>query len=359
MKKCLVLIVALFLNSFLLVDVQASLKDVLDLEGKILLRKLYEAEENQKNRYRNQFKIIASILPELAQGWKLGFGLATSSGAPGSGFQTMGNAFSKKTIYLNLAYLRKEFGFWPGSYFEIGKHKLHFFRPMGSQMLWDSDITPEGTTFGYHSSEGSLKPWFSMGSYWIEEREFTGDSMLHAVQVGVKHDRFNLGAGLFYYTNLGGFNTLYSATNSYGNLTTTSGSTLTYQSEFRLLNFGAEFHFPFFLKEIHLFLDTVYNFAANGNRSGYSIGFQWGKIKKLGDWFIRLQYRYLQANATLGVLSGSDFSNYRTGTNGFQLVVKGRIVGKFDLKANYIDYMYTINGDIRNQIFQLDGSYPF
>ncbi len=93
-----------------------------------------------------------------------GIGIATSSapGNPRGANVQLDGAFSRKSLYLDLAYF--DWTFADNAHFIAGKMKMPFVRP-GQSLFWDNDINPEGIALTY--SIGSM--FGSAWSYWLEE----------------------------------------------------------------------------------------------------------------------------------------------------------------------------------------------
>ena len=340
---------------------ESSWVNRLQLTGMFRLRGDFRNETNQKNRHRSGFRAEVAIEPHIDSGWYLGLEFGTSSGAGGSGTQYLGDSLDPKILKLRSVYIRKELEFLKGGYLEAGKTPAHFYRPLGSQLFWDRDLRPEGTSFGWEGDRAnSVRPWVHAGVYWVEEREFAADTHLYALQSGLQVGQVSFTAGVYVFTQLSGFNTLHSTTIPYGNRVDQSGGTLTYQNDFHLVNAGFDFELPSIAGvEIAPFFDSVFNFAASSERFGFLTGVEIGKIKNPGDFNVRLVWRQIQADSILSVFGASFLGDYRSDLAGFQIDSRVRLVKNFDVRANYIDYQFPIGGTMRNQILMIDLDYTF
>jgi len=65
-----------------------------------------------------------------------------------------------------------------------------------------------------------------------------------------------------------------------------------------------------------VFGDIINNSDAPTNNDGYAVGFRLGKIKDKGDWDFRYAYQDLEADATLGLITDSDFGGGGTNVRG-------------------------------------------
>ena len=134
------------------------------------LRYRYEIidEEGSNNRNRNRIRARLGITGKVTDDVEVGLRLATSEafssdkGDPVSTNQTLDDAFSKKSIWLDLAYFK-----WSpkdsGLNIFGGKMENPFYRSGGNQLIWDSDLTPEGIAVQYTKSLGKSDELFANG----------------------------------------------------------------------------------------------------------------------------------------------------------------------------------------------------
>jgi len=205
----------------------------------------------------------------------------------------------------------------------MGKMKNPFFRAGKNQVIWDSDVNPEGIAAQYNwAVSDAATAYLNAGGFWIQERSTDGDAGLFGLQAYLKHKFYDdtkliVGAGLYCFTNIEGF-TPPDSISSAG-----SGNTLTgglYEYDYDLVEAFSEYSFKCHGLPVALFATYVQNKASVNNRdTAYFLGFKLNKIKKTGDWQFTYDYRDVETDATLGGLTDSDFIDGGTDGAGHKL----------------------------------------
>ena len=99
-------------------------------------------------RHRNRIRARLGLDAKINDEWNLGFRLATaeglSGGDPVSTNQTLDGSYSKKTFWLDLAYLNYHPQWVKGLSAIAGKMANPFYMVGKNQLIWDHDLTPEG-----------------------------------------------------------------------------------------------------------------------------------------------------------------------------------------------------------------------
>ncbi|MDD5457781.1 MAG: putative porin [Phycisphaerae bacterium] len=257
-----------------------------------------------------------------------------TSGDPVSTNQTLDDAFSKKSIWLDLAY----FDWHPSSIEGLnvfgGKMENPFVRVGGNQLIFDSDLTPEGIAVNYTIPfSESTDLFINGGGFYVDEVKTGADTSLWGLQAGLKHrfedDSYLLaGASKYCYSNLEGHGALVTQSGSakfFGN----SNDGSVYTNDYDLVELFGEYGFKMGETPAAVFGNYVQNAVASSNEdTGWLIGGKLGKAKKPGSWELSYDYRDLEADAVVGAFSESDFIG--GGTNG-----KGhRFGGVYQLAKN-------------------------
>ena len=86
---------------------------------------------------------------------------------------------------------------------------------------------------------------------------------------------------------------------------------------------------------LSLYADYVNNTDADELNTGYLAGVRLGKVKKRGDWQIQYQYEDLDANATLGVITNSDFAGGGTDNKGSSVSAAYGVDDKWYVATTY------------------------
>jgi hypothetical protein len=272
-----------------------------------------EEDITERNRERIRARVGADA--KINENISLIFRLATcSSPDPTSTSQTLGDGFSHKSIWLDLAY----FDMQPMKGLSLlgGKMTNPFVTPGRSDLIWDAALTPEGLAAKYSLTFGSIEPFMTVGNFCVEERALEPDSFLVAGQVGLglklgDGADVKFGVSYFDYQRARGYSPFYDATEGFGNTLDAGGN---YAHGFDELEGFAEFGFKVCKIPILIFADCVGNHEASKDNKGWLAGFGIGKPKEPGDWSVYYNYRRLEKDAVIGAFTGSD--PWGGGTNG-------------------------------------------
>ncbi|MCL5282490.1 MAG: putative porin [Planctomycetes bacterium] len=281
------------------------------------------------DRSRNRIRARLGLNAKINDEWNLGFRLATGEGIqegdPVSTNQTLGGSWGKKPFWLDLAFLDYHPQWAEGLDLRAGKMEFPFYKPGNDQLIWDSDLTPEGGVVSYVLPLGEKTTInLSAGGFWVVERSDTQDTALWGLQGYGKQQisgpTYVLGgASGYWYGNLQGEPALSlqweaPTSNFFGN----SNAGGVYTSEYNLLELFAELGTKVWNMPVAVFGDYVVNTAAiNKNKdTGWLAGFVVSKIKDPGSWQFEYDYRDIQADAVVGQFNDSDFIGGGTGGRG-------------------------------------------
>lgn len=304
-----------------------------------------------RNRIRARPAIVATLSPELT----VGFGLATGSDDPVSSNQTLGNAGSSKQINLDLAYFD-----WKGltdTSIRGGKFKNTLQVVGGSQLQWDSDWRPEGSDVTW--SNGTFFAQ-GLGTYLESDSNKDNAEFAYIFQAGAKGEMGPVAlTGGIGYTKIDAKDhaCYYNQSSAVptadefcqGNQATGVPGSLVYVTNFEVYNIFAQAGFTIADFPVTVFADYINNNAADDYEQGYMVGAQFGNAKAKGTWQVGYYYEDLESNATLGILTNSDFGG--GGTNGAGSVFSGTyaLSDKTNVAATYFlvdrntDNIATIN----------------
>ena len=356
-----------------------SWADRIRIEGDFRYR--YENEEvdspiddsRNRNRIRARPAIIAMLDPEL----EVGFGLATGSDDdPVSSNQTLGNAGSDKDVTIDLAYFN-----WTGvedTSIRGGKFKNTFQTVGGSQLQWDGDWRPEGGDITW--TNGTFFAQVA-GIYLESDSNKNNSEFSYIVQAGATGalGPVTLTGGVGYTDIDAEGKQCYFAQSSkvpgaddlcQGNQAIDSPedpSTNVYATDFQVYNVFAQAGLTVADLPLIFFADYINNSDADDYEQGYLVGTQLGSLKAKGNWQIGYYYEDLESNATLGLLTNSDFGGGGTNGKGSVFNAGYALSDKTNLQATYYlvdrnsDSIATINGgdDIGVDTLQLDINFKY
>ena len=325
-------------------------------------------EEGKKFRHRDRMRLRLALTGKVNDQVDAGIRLATGGFDPVSTNQTLTGGFSRKEFGLDLAY----FDWHPsptGSVRVIGgKMPNSFFIPGGSQLIWDSDLTPEGVVLKLTSAKGYTKPFLNLGYLWAEERSGAADSRIYSVQAGVSHKpksgtQLTLGASLYNYENMKGFKTLVDSTKGFGNTTTADPDPAVkdvyYATDFNILEVFGEVRFTSGKTPLTFYGDYVKNSDAPANDNGYLYGFTIGKTAEPGTWSFNYEYRKLEKDAVVGAFSDSDFIGGGTDGKGHKFSFAYQLSKNTTFGLTYFANTKKLSAPVDYNRWQVDFAFKF
>jgi hypothetical protein len=312
-----------------------------------------ESGSESRDRWRIRWRF--GFETEVNDSWKTGFRLASGSNDPRSRNVTLTDTFETSDVQLDLAYGQ----FQANKYWSLvaGKFKNPLWQT--KDLLWDSDINPEGVAIQLLNYKINQFELFATPAFFVLE-EFSSDEddpWLGLIQAGAKvkfsDDLYLKFAGAFYsFQDLEGNSFDYSSgTNS----TDVNGDLMDDVDAFGVdaeLGINLSGPVPF----VGIFGQYI-NSDASDDDVGYLAGIKFGhkKVKKLGQWQVKYNYRSLEKDAWPDFLPDSDFYGGETDVEGSEIEV---VVGLCKNVTIGIDYYKTEQIDrepsIEEEIFQLD-----
>ncbi|MBU1068482.1 putative porin [Myxococcota bacterium] len=272
---------------------------------------LTDEEANHRHRIRLRFGVFSEINQQL----EFGFQMASGTGDPISTNQTLSPAFTKKPLTIDLAY----FNYKPVEGLSIvgGKMKNPMFRPGDSQLMWDSDLTPEGLSLSFARKISSMKVFATGVAFWNADRKGDeDDAHILGGQGGLemKFGAFQIvvAGALYNYTKILGYGPVYDD-NAFGN--TLDANTL-YANDYNLLDAGLELRGKLAGLPFSVFGQFVQNLAADEEKTAFLAGFSIGEAKIPMGWRLQYNFRSLQRDAVFATFSDSDFIGGGTGGSG-------------------------------------------
>ena len=278
------------------------------LTGDFRLRYEYTNREKTSDRNRGRYRLRVGVITEINDNFIVGLGLATGSGNPRGTNQTMTNSFESPDFRLDYAYLQYK----PNSWLTLtgGKFKNPIWRV--GDMLWDSDIRPEGVTAGMTCDPSDNLSLFLTTAFWIvdERSADSNDPVMFVIQPGMRWEitgQTTFKAAAIYY----GFSNVQGTTLDYSQNTNTlqdgvlkhDYDALGITGELGIVNpFGT--NLPYFA----IFADYINNIEVSNDDDGYMLGFKFGakKVRTKGQWQFKYNYRRLETDAWLDIWPDSD-----------------------------------------------------
>lgn len=303
------------------------------LKGDLRLRYQYKHEKADNNyakdthigRVRTRLGLESKVNDNIIAG----VGIATNSdGDPRSTNISFGDKkggfSSKMEVRLDYAYAK----YMPLSWLNIVGGKMLpgdvLWEP--TDLVWDTDITPEGGVIGLNKNIGSNASVFMNTGVLFGTADTSTNAdpvMMYLAQPGGTYkfnDKLSLKSAftLYEWTNIKG--TAYPTDSWYKSSNTKSGSNWRY--DYRVISPALELSIaePFKavglnMEKLKFFGEYVNNLAVSDKNTGFSLGFQFGndKVEKWGDWQFKYIYAMLGKDAVLDATPDSDRYSGKTG----------------------------------------------
>ncbi|MGE7989787.1 putative porin [Pseudomonas sp. NPDC089554] len=278
-----------------------------------------------RERVRARVGFYSQINPQVDAGVRI----ATGSGADGrSTNQSLDNYFEKKSLWVDLAYLDWHPTAVPNLHLIGGKMPQPWVS-MGD-IIWDSDLNPEGVAVTYKTNLGGAELFGSAGHYTLDDNvdgdgvQFKHDTQLYHGQLGAKFNaadtvKVTVGGSIYAYDN----DKEATALQAFGNTT----------NEFNLVEGFGQIDFTGFAIPLSAYGQYVKNTESTDDRDQAWLA---GLKTKVGAWSLDYNYRDVQRNAVVSAFTDSDFGNGFTGSRGHKFKVGYEIDKNFSLGAAYL-----------------------
>ncbi|MNU99802.1 hypothetical protein D3C71_899490 [compost metagenome] len=298
-------------------------------------------KDQDRQRIRARLGAYSEINPQVDTGIRIATG---SNDDARSTNQDLNNYFDKKQIWLDQGYIDYHPDAIKNLHLVGGKMPQQWVS-MGD-IIWDSDISPEGLAVTYkYPLSGSTELFGSAGHYTLKDNvdgegvQFKHDLRLYAGQLGARFAitdsmKMTLGGSLYAYDNDDS-----SACPTSGTVTTPCALAVNGNSpgeQFKLYEGFGQLDFSNLPVPLSLYGQYVNNAdASNDQDTGWLAGVK----TKLYGFGVDYNYRDVQRNAVVGAFTDSDFANGFTGSRGSKLKVSYELDKNFTLGATY--YMAT------------------
>lgn len=304
-------------------------------------------QEGKDSRNRSRIRARTHLEADVSPTVQVGIGLATGGDDPVSSNQTIGGGGSSKDIKIDLAYFD-----WSGledTNITGGKFKNFLIRPAKTGLMWDSDWRPEGLGVIWDNDTIFIQ---GLGT-WLEGDSKKRTQFSWALQAGLNFKvgetgSLMFGAGYSQFDIAGRTPLFGEPDDFYGNsfvLDPVTGD-LQFKYDYRQFEGFAEYKFKLGGNSVSLFADYTVNTETDENDTGYLLGAKYGSAKKKGTWDITYFYKKLEADATIGLLTDSDFAGGGTDAKGHVFSGTYAFHNNWNFKATYfINQIDLASGD--------------
>lgn len=318
--------------------------------------------DKDRQRIRARLGAYSEINPQVDTGIRI----ATGGGDDArSTNQDMDNYFDKKQIWLDLGYI----DYHPDAIKNlhvIGGKMMQPWVSMGD-VIWDSDINPEGLAVTYKYPLGSSAELFgSLGNYTLKDNvdgegvQFRHDLRLTAGQLGSRlaltdNLKLTLGGSVYAYQN--DEDSRCTGTSTPCTLAVNGNSA---NNQFRLYEGFSQIDIGGLPMPLSFYGQYVKN---NDAVTDQDTAWLLGAKSKVFGFNLDYNYRDVQRNAVVGAFTDSDFANGTTGSRGHKFKVGYDIDKNFALGATYFltkaDFASRTQRDADTNTLQLDAEAKF
>ena len=308
-----------------------------------------DANKDTYTRQRDRVRARLSAEAKCNDDLKAVIGLSTGGNDPISGNQTLGDGGQKKDMKLDLAYFDYSFigDTTPNEIHAFGGKMKNPFITMNDDLMWDSDLSPEGLALKSQFGNDVVTVYGNAGYIWIQERDSKDAGKLLAGQGAVKFQfapeaALTIGASYYGFENMQGYDVIdwEGKNNSYGNSTTkgtVSGGTTNkaWASEFTPVVYFASLDLWIGGVPVSIFGQELSNTDASTLDQGHLYGVSVGKAKNPGTFEAGYSYAELQKDATVGMWTDSDRWGGGTDGKGHKVYAKYQIMKNLQAGVSY------------------------
>ena len=289
-------------------------------------------QAGSNNRDRHRIAARPGLVVKTGDTTEVGFGLATGGDNPVSTMQTLGDGSAKKDIDVDLAYFK--WHAFDGTDVNAGRFANPFYTMQKSQLIWDTDFRQEGGAVSWEDDR-----YFANAVYsFLQSDSAVGEYGIFGTQMGAtfnpREDTALTAAIAYYDIPTKGEEPAYND-DFFGNSSVTKNGVEVYEYDYQLLNASLNVDLKVLDLPISLFADYVENRDANDLETGYLVGIQLGNAKRRGSWQLQYQYEDLEANATLGLVTASDFAGGGTDGKGSTFAARYAIDDQWFVGTTY------------------------
>ncbi len=334
---------------------QKSWTDSVQVKGDVRYRHETIDEQGLETRERHRIRARLAAEAKANDKVKVGIGMSTTEkGDPVSSNQTLTDEFSRKSLYLDLAWF---------DWTMVGEDMV---RLVGGKMknplinvgnlIWDGDVNPEGLALCMARTMGDMELVGNGAYFWIKEfnpdskNAAHGDAMLYVGQVAAKYKiveeaKITLGASYYQFSNLGGglakdFNYL-GEEKTFGNSTRKVVSqdglvtNVYYLADFAPVEAFAKLSFWLDKVPVEIAGQYVINDEADNFDAGYLVGLSVGKAKNPNTWEFGYQMYELEKDCVPGFMTDSDRNGGGTDGKGHVFSAKYQVMKNLQLGATF------------------------
>lgn len=334
----------------------------MQLKGDFRLRYEWTDRDGAAERNRGRYRLRLGVVTQINDRVDVGFGIASGDADPRSTNETMDNTFERGDLRLDYAYAR----YRPWTWLTLvgGKFENPLYRT--TDMLWDSDIRPEGASALLHYTVNGWLDVFANAGFWVVD-ERSGDENDPTMLVAQPGSIIKIGRNLYfknavtYYQ----FDNVKNTTLDYSSQSNTLRrfkNTLKYDYDSLVASGELGWKTPLAAMPFaSLFGEAVKNTSAGRADTGYAIGFGIGaaKVRKRHDWQFGVRYMKLERDAWVDALPDADNYGGQTGIKGYKTALTYGLFENIYFVMAYFDHERISGASLDEKKLQLDLNFKF
>ncbi len=326
------------------------------IAGDLKLRYAFTDIHEQLDRHRMRVRCRLGFVTYFSDRLHIGFGLASGGSNPRSAHMTMSDSFDTKDIRIDYAFA----AYTPFPWLSVLAGKFNNPLWETADLLFDSEIRPEGITAKLKFTPGSRLDLFCTSGFWIldERRADENDPVMLAIQQGY---RFKINNSCYIKQAF----TMYAFSNVKDNMLDYSSQTNTLTDkgalryDYDAFAVSSELGFrtscspaPF----LGIISDYIRNTRTHDNHSGYLVGIVTGheKIQRRHQWRCKVLYRRLEKDGWLDIFP--DGGTWETDIKGITILLRYGFSSKvvFGINFHHMSQIKRNRREIRILEFDID-----
>lgn len=322
--------------------------------------------ETERNRHRIRARLTAQgkVNDAVDTAFRLATGNATPDGTTTTNQDATGYG-AKKNFNLDLAYANwhptEDVAVW------VGKTPIPFYQPGTSDLMLDTDFTPEGVSYKDQLKGENLGLFWNVGySVLSEQHNSTApasqtDVMIQGADLGMTGSfgdtKMVFGMGAVNFANIKDTPvTVSGSTISKGN-TVVAG---TYANRYEIIRGYFDMNLPIAGIPMGFFVDYLKNSATTDDNYAQLVGFKIGQLKNKGDILFVIDTRELKKDATLGAITESDGAGGGTDVKSTRAILSYQLDQGINLAAAYYEGKRNVSTlDIGYKRAMIDANFNF
>lgn len=305
---------------------KSSWSEKVKIKGDLRYRFEVQKKDDDTSKNRQRIRARLGAYAEVNDFTTAGIRIRTGKDA-NSGNQTIGSDFDGKGVYLDLAYitLTPEDAKYGAA--TLGKMKYPW--KATTDMIWDSDVNPEGLAYSYSTKVEETGLFGSAGYFKVDDTSSTHDLNLAALQAGIaqplgEKSKATIGGSYFDYDNVTHFTD------------PDTDPAANYMVGYRIAEGFAEVGFKDVMPvPFKVYGNYVNNTARGSNNEGFCTGIKFGDAKK-GKWEAKIGYRDLDLYAAPAYYADSDYADGGTDIKGVRVKAKYNICKNLQAGLTFI-----------------------